>query len=1253
MAEPGNETAKEAVPVEKEPEKDTVSDTIATLKAAAADLKTSNGNGTSSSGDKTEKPEETEKPEKQEKPVTNGSAAASSNGGNSEEDEVPDKQQKNGGKNGNHSSSSILDIANKVTANGDNSEEDEDMDDSDMEGGEEEEDVQMVNSGKSSVMTSSNPSPLPGTSGSKQLSKQHHNIVNIGEDDDDVEGGEDSDDDMLGGDDEGGEGEEDDDDDVVEEIGDDDDDDEIEEVGEVNVSSRRDNDVEEVQDVSDSDSNDSDVLAVDESSKGSNSNSSGPAKKSGSNVVTIDNPSVLRSLANDAKAKASAKHVNDRSQQSKTINSILNASHSGVTITPTSSSSVSSINRQSSFPKLPLPPGLSITSGNNSTSRQSQSPQQNYSSVLNRLQSNRQGSNNSTPTHNSTVNPYGSQYPSPKSANAQATPPPAPIVAAPPKQPELQDPNLTDDTFVVEAPSFIVPYVYEKPPKETIKDFKKAVGDIVDKKKKEEEEKEKKEKDADSGKESDSEEKDDQDKKEKKDEDNKEDKSGDQEKKEPEDPDAKKAEEQVKRATEEKKEKEKPKTYFESVLGKFIMDLGMNLVQENVQNDLLRDQTRRSHKDKSAAIMHSIMSLKKNIESSKEKNADFAFDLIKCKFCSFKTESETVMENHLESPHVTKHGTVRCNFCKFEEKVAMDVANHMMQEHGVKGRLERLPAIHQCPQCPYEDHQKGKLTRHKVGCDKRYRPERNMEPPHDFEPPAKVPKPVANPMLPRTGLRPNVIAGAAGAGLMATGMNAAQTAQTAQNRQALLAAAAAQQRVAGMPQLQFGPRGAQAMGIGNRAAAAAAQQMQRQGMNFMGRNNQASLAAQQAALRNQQAVLQAMNASQGQVSNLLPNLGRNSSVTIQSIGQRNNSRSSQPSISITPLPGARQGSPAAGAAGNTLRQGGAGRVPNPAPANSNASSSLKPGQPGGSGMKNVVVCEICDGYIRDLEQLRNHMQWIHKVKIHPKMIYNRPPLNCQKCQYRFFTDQGLERHLLGSHGLVTASMQDLANKSQDSGRCPVCGKVYQWKLLNHVAKDHGKVLKPAHLSYKCTVCTATFGQYKLFENHVYTAHSGGNRKGVNKPPPSSSGSSKAPIKVSDEITIIPAKAASASNAAAPSASGDKAKATTPKTKPGSDDIIELDDDEEEIDEEMKESGESAGEKSSSPATAKATAKRPAPEAAEKSDAKESEDDDEPAGKRPKSAEAEPANGDKSDSKTDHEVSGDEEGVEEIQDEDDD
>merc|ERR1711893_234493 len=51
------------------------------------------------------------------------------------------------------------------------------------------------------------------------------------------------------------------------------------------------------------------------------------------------------------------------------------------------------------------------------------------------------------------------------------------------------DHNLTDDTFVVEAPSFIVPYVYEKPPKEGIKDFKESIDKIVEDKKKEKERK--------------------------------------------------------------------------------------------------------------------------------------------------------------------------------------------------------------------------------------------------------------------------------------------------------------------------------------------------------------------------------------------------------------------------------------------------------------------------------------------------------------------------------------------------------------------------------------------------------------------------------------------------------------------------------------------------------------------------------------------------------------------------------------------
>ncbi len=47
------------------------------------------------------------------------------------------------------------------------------------------------------------------------------------------------------------------------------------------------------------------------------------------------------------------------------------------------------------------------------------------------------------------------------------------------KRGQLQDPNLTDDTYVVEAPSFIVPYFYEKPPKETFKDFKDSILKMI------------------------------------------------------------------------------------------------------------------------------------------------------------------------------------------------------------------------------------------------------------------------------------------------------------------------------------------------------------------------------------------------------------------------------------------------------------------------------------------------------------------------------------------------------------------------------------------------------------------------------------------------------------------------------------------------------------------------------------------------------------------------------------------------------
>ncbi|XP_066587154.1 enolase-phosphatase E1 isoform X2 [Prorops nasuta] len=632
---------------------------------------------------------------------------------------------------------------------------------------------------------------------------------------------------------------------------------------------------------------------------------------------------------------------------------------------------------------------------------------------------------------------------SPKTSGITAT-------LTPPVPPIL--PTLTDDMFVVEAPSFIVPYVYEKPPLKPLKEFVTKLEKSI-----EEREKEEKKKVAEEGKDSDAEVK----------------KSDDDQdsllkasKKDKED-DLANAIEIVDSTYPNLEDKElrqddrnKIQTYFDLPLGKFFMQIGVNLVQEYVQTDLLRTQKRKQGKGStSAETQMAINSLIKNLEFSKENNEPFHLEMKKCEFCNFKTESALVMQHHLETPHMRNYA-YKCNFCPMEVRSPHDILFHMEAEHNTRGRLERGPAFHQCPNCPFEDNQKGKLTRHILACTKKFRPERNMEPAVDWEPPAKIPR--LN--------RPRPVG--------PTNTNALAMAMGAKGPQPLLPKllpAPITGRGRGRPPMQ--PRYSDLKTL-------------RPGATTMRQDNVAGM-----MYRPTSSGLLVPTSYQFGSNQIFQNTSSSKSPTAKLL--------SQPSISITPLP-------------RTTTQS---TIPG-------SGSSSKTG-----GKNTFVICEICDGYIKDLEQLRNHMQWIHKVKIHPKMIYNRPPLNCQKCQFRFFTDQGLERHLLGSHGLVTSSMQEAANKGKDAGRCPACGRVYQWKLLNHVARDHGMTLKPAHLSYKCTVCTATFGMYKQFENHVYSAHSVVAKRVIDKKNTPTSPSSRSndsllkPLKINDEITIIaqPAK----------------------------------------------------------------------------------------------------------------------------------
>jgi len=337
-------------------------------------------------------------------------------------------------------------------------------------------------------------------------------------------------------------------------------------------------------------------------------------------------------------------------------------------------------------------------------------------------------------------------------------------------KPPIILPTLTDDMFVVEAPSFIVPYVYEKPPKTPLKEFvEKIVKVKVTKdedesqseesldKKNEINQKEKISKKPDINEKMDVDESENEVSGcEKKTDDSKENSSKTNEnddgqilvdesestkkddsnsKNLSESTDLKKSDsitDLTVDSDEKKNEVVKPKiqspNYFENPLGKFFMQIGVNLVQEHVQLDLLRTQRRKRDRegDKCPEEVHmAINSLIKTLEFSKENNDPFQFGLKKCELCNFKSESSLVMAHHLETPHMTANYCYRCNFCTFQVRSPHEILQHM-DTHNVRGRLERGPALHQCPSCPFEDSYKGKLTRHLISCSKKYRPEINQ-----------------------------------------------------------------------------------------------------------------------------------------------------------------------------------------------------------------------------------------------------------------------------------------------------------------------------------------------------------------------------------------------------------------------------------------------------------------------------------------------------------------------------------------------
>jgi hypothetical protein len=356
---------------------------------------------------------------------------------------------------------------------------------------------------------------------------------------------------------------------------------------------------------------------------------------------------------------------------------------------------------------------------------------------------------------NSLLNPFASQASSQSTTNSSSN---------------TLLPNLTEDMFVLEAPSFIVPYIYEKPPTTTLRSIVAEIGRTIvpDKREKERRHYDDEFSNSEMNNQKSAESSDVEDRKAKSKSKSRRrgatngDESWDEYNTSTDD-DASDGEQRTKVLIKESHaDIESIKThiissdtvsqsligdakndsYFESPLGKFFMTIGVNLVQEFVQSDLLRQQKKKREKEgkaPSAATQMAINSLQKSLEVSKENNAPFKHKQKRCEFCTFKTESSMVLSQHYEIPH-QRNNVYKCNYCEYEARPVHDILYHMEAIHNMKGRLDKPFSYHLCPNCPFEDNGKSKIIRHEAACVKKFKPEINLCPPLDWEPPAKIPR---------------------------------------------------------------------------------------------------------------------------------------------------------------------------------------------------------------------------------------------------------------------------------------------------------------------------------------------------------------------------------------------------------------------------------------------------------------------------------------------------------------------------------
>jgi hypothetical protein len=458
-------------------------------------------------------------------------------------------------------------------------------------------------------------------------------------------------------------------------------------------------------------------------------------------------------------------------------------------------------------------------------------------------------------------------------------------------------------------------------------------------------------------------------------------------------------------------------------MARLLAKVGLNLVRQNVCIELARSL-------RNSAVLSNTES-ESAIQKLKDEGMRLALHnerlslspVLDCKSCAFWSTSINVLEHHYEFAHEPTVGVLQCAMCGFECALENEFVFHMEAEHARQGRIRPKSLFYVCPTCPHENRTDKVFKTHLEKCLKSYKPKSNLGPSvADSDIPIKKAKKAAS-VAPSLMLTSNEMPEVAPLPLFTNhqAMNSVNNILLQSQANRSLNAVSAHSGLANIPTVFPGGQ-----------------------MPYMSAQPRASYTS-------------------GPTAQFTASTG-----------------SSLPQFSVRVPSGPAIHPLVLSAEANALRQNGLPAniefqsIVNAVPRTLNTADYLM----------QVEVCELCDAFVRGRSSLRVHLNRAHKIDVHHSVLTCKlPPVTCDRCTQRFWTTQGLRRHVKLSHD------GDNINKIRaPTYTCSICGVKHVNHVLEHLRDEHGISVSQVLAMKQCPCCGELDNSLASLYEHMLASH---------------------------------------------------------------------------------------------------------------------------------------------------------------------